>query len=275
MKHKCTSGLLAWRVEWLLKGSECERGWSFPGGPPGQIWGSPPPWKWKGCGEKGGSHSGSTPPPPWGEGEQEAVWQGREGQATSPVPRPEVLGCGHGAARGLCALGGASVLSGLQASPETQSQGNLATHGATGSPATERGSSYIRPAHAWGAGVGNLRTLAQAPPYVRAGAGLQDTHCAQESKPGPWLVLKALPVWLTLALTGLPFGLPGLAFQLSQPLTIAIKPPGLCSGCALPRNTLVPQLWLVISLVCVFHHCSPGAPTRPPWAVWQVHLHPL
>lgn len=60
------------------------------------------PGKWKGCGETGGSHSSShTPSPPWGEGGQEAVWQGREGQATSRYPRPEVLqGVGMGLPEG-------------------------------------------------------------------------------------------------------------------------------------------------------------------------------
>lgn len=78
-----------------------------------RCWGSPPPRRvgeWKGCGERGASHNSShTPSPPWGEGGQEAVWQGREGPGHFPVPKAGSLaGCGQGAAQGLCALGGAS-----------------------------------------------------------------------------------------------------------------------------------------------------------------------
>lgn len=51
-----------------------------------------------------------------------------------------------------------------------------------------------------------------------------------------------------------------LRSQLSPTLTVRSGARPLLGVVPYPGTLLVPQLWLVISLVCVFHHCSPGAP---------------
>lgn len=118
----------------------------------------------------------------------------------------------------------------------------------------------------WGGGVGSLRTPGPSSTPWGVAPGLHDTHCTESSQ--------ARHLGSTLALSGLLSACQALPFQLSPALTIAIKPPGLCSVRALPRNTpSAPAL--------AGNFPSLRLPSQPTWGSLRArpggksHLHPL